>query len=71
MLVELFHNHGALDNLQAFVSDNAARNYKVTPPETTVTLVNEPMDVPDLISGVVPYKAGESVSWKVTQKVTG
>jgi dihydroorotase len=69
MLVELFHNHGELDNLQAFVSDNAVRNYKVSPPETAVTLVNEPMQVPDRVADVVPYKAGESISWRVTGKV--
>lgn len=65
MLAELFAKHDALQNLQAFVSDNAQRLYNVHPPSKTVVLVDEPMMIPELYGSVVPMWAGRSLAWSV------
>ncbi|ADE56050.1 dihydroorotase [Coraliomargarita akajimensis] len=64
-LVELFENHGALDNLQNFISDNAQRIHGFTPPKKTVRLAKTGMEVPASYGDVVPYRAGEAIPWTV------
>ncbi len=69
-LADLFDRHGALDKLQAFVSDNARRIYHLDVPQKNLTLVNEPSDVPaafDLPSGeqVIPLFAGTRLPWRI------
>ena len=68
-LAELFAAHGALENLQAFVSDNACRIYGLTPVQKKVTLTNTPMQVPASYRSfgqqVVPMYAGQELSWSV------
>jgi dihydroorotase len=66
-LVELFEQHGALDNLQAFVSGNAQRIHRFTPPAKIVKLEKRGMSVPPSYGEVVPYRAGEILPWAVTQ----
>jgi dihydroorotase len=65
LLAELFARHGALDRLQAFVSDNACAVYGLTPPPKTVTLRRTPWQVPDRYGEVVPFYAGKSIEWTV------
>ncbi len=66
LLAELFNKHGALSNLQAFVSDNARRIYNVTPPERTITLSNTAMTIPESYAqDVVPMWAGRTIGWSV------
>lgn len=65
MLAELFEQHGALDNLQAFVSDNAQRLYGVNPPEKVVHLVKSDFQVPERYVDVVPINAGKTIAWSV------
>lgn len=68
-LAELFASHGCLDNLQAFVSDNACRIYGLQPVQKSVTLHDSPMQVPASYRSfgqqVVPMYAGEQLSWSV------
>jgi len=64
-LAQLFESHGKLDNLQAFVSDNAQRIYGYTPPQKSVTLEKKPFTVPDKYGNVVPMYAGETLSWSI------
>jgi dihydroorotase len=67
-LAQLFDQHGAIENLQAFVSDNAQRIYGITPPEKEVILEKSPYLVPDIYGGtVVPMFAGESLAWRVVR----
>jgi dihydroorotase len=66
-LAHLFDRHGKLDNLQAFVSDNARRIYFITPPETTVSLIKKPFEVPERYGDVVPMFAGERLAWRVAE----
>jgi len=67
-LAQLFDKHGKLDNLQAFVSDNARRIYGITPPETVITLKKTPFAVPETYGDVVPMFAGEKLEWKVEER---
>ncbi len=67
LLTQLFANHGKLENLQAFVSDNAKRIYNITPPSKRVTLVKEPFEVPSDYNGVVPMFAGEKIDYTIEE----
>ena len=62
-LAQLFDTHGALENLQAFVSDNAQKIYGYVPLEKKITLVKEPMHVPSSYKDVTPMFAGEALEW--------
>ncbi|BBG66357.1 dihydroorotase [Hydrogenimonas sp.] len=65
-LAQLFEKHGALESLQAFVSDNAKRIYGITPPAKEVVLEKSPYLVPEIYEGtVVPMFAGRSLEWRV------
>lgn len=63
MLAELFEQHGALERLQIFVSDNACRIYGIEPPEKRVVLTKQPWIVPERYGDVVPFRAGEVIGW--------
>lgn len=65
LMADLFEAHGKLDNYQAFVSDNACRNYKITPPEKKVTLVKKPFTIPKTYGDVVPMWAGREINWSL------
>ena len=65
LLAELFDENDALDNLQAFVSDNAQVIYSICPEFKEVTLVQEEFKVPENYSGVVPMFAGETIKWSI------
>ncbi len=70
-LAEIFAAHGALNQLQSFVSDNACRWYGLQPMQKTVTLQDTPMAVPTSYRSygeqVVPMYAGESIGWSVVR----
>lgn len=66
MLAELFERHGALANLQTFVSDTAQKLYRVTPPAKSVTLAKTTMTIPAQYGGVVPMWTGRELAWSVT-----
>ena len=69
-LAQLFDAHGKLGNLQAFISDNAQRLYRITPPEKKVVVRKQAFEVPAAYQGhgqhVVPMHAGEILDWAVT-----
>ena len=65
MLAELFDAHGALDRLQAFISDNACAQYEITPPVKTVRLAKGEAEIPARYGDVVPIRAGKTVSWSI------
>jgi dihydroorotase len=68
-LVEIFEKHGKLDNLQAFISDNAQAIYGIKPPEKFVMLEKSEYKIPALCKNakleVVPMFAGETSTWRV------
>jgi dihydroorotase len=64
-LAELFSENGAIDNLQAFVSDNAQKIYALDLPRKTIALSRESWQVPTEYGGVVPLCAEETIGWRV------
>lgn len=68
-LAALFEEHGALDQLQNFVSGNACALYGLTPPSKTVRLERRDMLVPEAYEGyglkVVPMDAGQIIPWSL------
>ena len=67
MLAELFDCHGALHNLQAFVSGNAQKVHGFEAPKKLIRLERRPMSVPDVYDSVIPLFAGETIAWSVVQ----
>jgi len=68
LLAELFENQNApLENLQAFVSDNAQNIYGVKPLNKTVILEKKPFKVPSDYNGVVPMYADEEIAYSIKE----
>ncbi|MEO1690047.1 MAG: dihydroorotase [Cyanobacteria bacterium J06631_6] len=68
-LAELFDQHQAIANLQAFVSDNARHIYQIQPPKKSITLINTPFKVPAMYGTVTPMLAGQEITWSISQVV--
>ena len=65
LLCEIFDQYGKLDNLQAFVSDNAQSIYGICPEFKEVTLVEKEFIVPEKYGNVVPMYAGNAIGWSI------
>jgi len=63
LLCEVFEAHDKLENLQAFVSDNAQQIYGICAEFKEVVLVKHDFVVPDIYGSVVPMRAGETLKW--------
>jgi dihydroorotase len=65
-LTELFIEHSSVENLQAFVSDNAQKIYtNITVPEKKVTLEKRAFVVPAKYNNVVPMYANETLDYTI------
>ncbi|RDU69486.1 dihydroorotase [Helicobacter cholecystus] len=69
-LVELFETHHALDKLQAFVSDNAIKNYGLTPKiNKTIIFTKQEQSIPAYIpvgeDRIVPLNACQTLQWSI------
>jgi dihydroorotase len=64
-LVSLFERHGQLERLADFASSFGADFYELPRNAGTVTLVRENTRVADLVDGVVPYRAGQILPWRL------
>jgi dihydroorotase len=64
-LAQLFEKRGKLENLQAFVSDNARKIYNYTPKQKVLVLEKEPFVVPSSYENVVPMFANEELEWSI------
>jgi dihydroorotase len=60
-----FDEDGALDKFEAFASENGPRFYGLPLNEGTISLERASVTVPDKIGDVVPFHAGETISWKL------
>ena len=67
LLAELFEKHNKLDNLQAFVSNNAKAIYNINPPKKEINLVKKSFKVPNSYGEVVPFMAGYEISWSIDE----
>lgn len=68
-LAEFFDEHGRLDLLEAFTSSHSNAFYKLSPTTSKITLTESDWEVPREIDGVVPFRAGQRLGWKVAPKV--
>lgn len=64
-LAQLFEAHGKLNNLQAFVSDNAQRIYEFAPLKKEVVLEKLTCKVPDTYGNITPMFAGSELEWSI------
>jgi dihydroorotase len=64
----VFDEEGALDRFEAFASLNGPAFYRLPVHTDTVTLVREPVTVPEVIdcngTAIVPFHAGETLNWR-------
>jgi len=65
LLCDIFDEHDKLDNLQAFVSDNAQRIYGICAEYKEVVLTQHDFVVPQMYGSVVPMMAGETLKWSI------
>jgi dihydroorotase len=71
VLTELFVKHSTVENLQAFVSDNAQKIYKnITIPQKSIKLEKKPFIVPKKYGTVVPMYAGEKLAYSMCDHIT-
>ena len=61
----VFDEEGALDKLEAFASVNGARFYDLPVNEDLIMLERWTVEVPDEVDGIVPFHAGETLSWRL------
>lgn len=65
LLCQIFDKHDKLQNLQAFVSDNAQSIYAICPEFKEVVLAKRDFRVPAEYGNVVPMYAGETIEWAI------
>ncbi|WP_341712837.1 dihydroorotase [Erythrobacter sp.] len=67
--ITVFDEESALDRFEAFASENGPAFYGLPLNEGTATLEKWPVDVPAEVSGgeaaIVPFHAGETLSWRL------
>ncbi len=66
LLAGIFDSNNALDKLEDFTSRFGAEFYGLPLNDGTITLVREECQVPQSYCGIVPYRAGEILPWRVT-----
>ncbi|MHC4884135.1 MAG: dihydroorotase [Planctomycetota bacterium] len=66
-LVEVFEAEGALERLESFTSHFGADFYGLHHNPGTITLTRTPWTVPAETHGVVPFRAGEELAWRVSE----
>jgi dihydroorotase len=64
-LAEILERNGCLDKIKDFSSTFGARFYRLEPQTKTFDLVKAKNIVSAEINGVVPFKAGQNVGWKI------
>ncbi len=64
----LFEQCNALDKLENFSSRYGADFYGLNPNSSSITLIRDPSQIPDLIDAgddvIVPFMAGETINWR-------
>jgi dihydroorotase len=72
LYAEVFEEAGRLDRLEAFASRHGADFYRLAPPADRITLIREAWSPPASYefagASVVPYRAGESVAWRLASQ---
>lgn len=64
-VTQIFKEENALGSLQGFTSERGAQFYRLPPNLEKIELVKRDWQEPEEIDGIVPFKAGETLSWTV------
>ena len=71
VLVDLFDKNDKLNNLNAFVTQNALNIYNINPPKKVITLIQKEFKVPNSYTNdtqnVVPMYGGEVLPWSIQE----
>jgi dihydroorotase len=71
LYAEAFEEEGALDRFEAFTSLNGPAFYRLPANEQRITIRREPWTVPDMIGegelAVTPFRAGETLRWRLVE----
>jgi dihydroorotase len=69
LYAEVFEEEGALDRFEAFAALNGPAFYRLPPNADRITLRREPVTVPERVGdgmdAVVPFRAGETLRWRL------
>jgi dihydroorotase len=68
VLAEIFEEAGRLDRLEGFTSRFGAEFYGLPLNEKSITLVREEWTVPEQIGGIVPFRAGTKLKWRLSEE---
>jgi dihydroorotase len=60
----VFDEEDALDRFEAFASEHGPRFYGLPLNDSTITLERVEAQVPEMIDGVVPFHAGQTLGWR-------
>lgn len=66
-LADIFEKNGKLDNLQKFISDNAEKNYKLSPKNKSIVLKRGEFTIPKIYGDVVPFNSGKKLGWEIEE----
>lgn len=70
---QVFEEEGALDRLEAFASLNGPLFYGLAPNEERIVIEKVPVQVPETLPAagtqIVPFRAGETLSWRLAESV--
>ena len=66
LLAQIFEDGGHLDNLQSFISTNAQKRYRITPPKKKIHLSPVGWEVPQQYGDIRPFFGGEHIRWSIT-----
>lgn len=65
-LADIFLNNGrSSEDFERFVSINGPAFYDMKPVTQKIEIIREPLMVPKVINGVVPFRSGEEIPWRV------
>jgi len=72
LLAQIFEQRNASDRLEQFVSLSGKQFYRLPKPHTIahshLKLIKKSWAVPDEISGIVPFCAGQTIDWQVEDR---
>jgi dihydroorotase len=63
VVISVFEKMGALDKLEAFLSENGAKFYGLPLNKGTITFRKEPWTVTPSCGGIVPFMYGKTLDW--------
>lgn len=66
-LADLFDRTGMLERLPDFATRFGHEFYELPPPKDEIKLVRQSWNIPEDYAGIVPFKAGTPLSWRMEQ----